>query len=67
MSSGFQNKILTFSKTDADVYKRQIHIYTEQPMTLVIEDTGIGIAAEDLPRLFEKGFTGYNGCLLYTS
>lgn len=29
--------------------------------TLVIADTGIGIAAEDLPRLGEKGFTGYNG------
>lgn len=30
---------------------------------LVIEDSGIGIREEDLPRIFERGFTGYNGRL----
>ena len=30
-------------------------------MNLTITDTGIGIRAEDLPRVCEKGYTGYNG------
>ncbi len=30
---------------------------------LVIEDSGIGIRKEDLPRIFERGFTGCNGRL----
>lgn len=39
----------------------KISIFYEAPKTLIIRDTGIGIAPEEIPRIGEKGFTGYNG------
>ena len=38
-----------------------VSIYLEGESTLCVRDTGLGIAPEDLPRVFEKSYTGYNG------
>ncbi|MGO3591020.1 sensor histidine kinase [Leuconostoc falkenbergense] len=40
-----------------------IQVIFENHHQVVIKDTGIGIAASDLPRLFDKGYTGLNGRL----
>ena len=41
--------------------KGTISIYYDGDSCLCIKDSGIGIALADMERLFEKGFTGYNG------
>ena len=40
-----------------------VTISVDEGKKLSVTDTGIGISPEDMPRIFEKGYTGYNGRL----
>jgi len=53
-------------RTEQPVLRISTHKRQDQ-VVLVVEDNGIGIAASDLPRIFEKGFTGQNGRLIQQS
>lgn len=56
---------IKYSLPDGEIRIYMEHIGNES--TLSIEDTGAGIKEEDIRRLFDKYFTGYNGRNLYTS
>lgn len=69
----FENRVLTDEKwlgfaveqllSNALKYTKTgtITISMDENDVLTIRDTGIGISAEDLPRICERGFTGFNG------
>lgn len=66
--------ILSQILSNAIKYKKnehsQIKIYTtknEKNLNLIIEDNGIGIKESELPRVFEKGFTGSNRTKKYAT
>lgn len=42
-------------------------IQKHNQIILSVEDNGIGIPKSDLPRVFEKGFTGQNGRIIHSS
>lgn len=64
------NQIITNSikyKKDKDSYIKIYSKINDNNTILYIEDNGMGIISDDLDKVFDKGFTGKNGRIKYTS
>jgi len=55
------NNSIKYRKKEGDSYIKITVSEQENEIVLIVEDNGIGIISSDLPKVFCKSFTGYNG------
>lgn len=61
------NNSIKYKKEKGDAILKIYAENNEKSVKLIIEDNGIGIIESDLPRVFDKSFTGYNGRIRHKS
>ena len=61
------NNSIKYKKEKGDAILKIYAENNKKSIKLVIEDNGIGIIESDLPRVFDKSFTGYNGRIRHKS
>jgi len=55
------NNSIKYRREDVDSFIKIYCLSSNDSVTLVLEDNGVGISEFDLPRVFDKTFTGSNG------
>lgn len=61
------NNSIKYKKEKGDAILKIYAVDNKKNVKLIIEDNGIGIIESDLPRVFDKSFTGYNGRIRHKS
>lgn len=61
------NNSIKYHKKNKNAYIKITAQETSSKIILTIKDNGIGIPRHDIPRVFEKSFTGYNGRIMTKS